>query len=255
MDSKQRFSSRVDDYARYRPGYPRVIADLLQSRCGLAPGATVADVGAGTGVFSRCLLAAGWLVSAVEPNAAMRTRAERDLSSNPRFRSVDGSAEMTTLADRSIDLVTAAQAFHWFDPIAVGTEWRRILRPPGWAALIWNERDRRYSRFGRDYHALLLEYATDAKLVDREHDQPPRIAQLFRDQPYRLETLSYRQVLEFEGLKGRLMSSSYAPQSGDPRHAPMIEALRALFQQHQLDGGVTFEYETRVYLGTLSDLP
>lgn len=251
MDSKQRFSSRVDDYARCRPGYPQAIADLLQTLCGLAPDARVADMGAGTGVFSRCLLAAGWLVSAVEPNAPMRIRAERDLSSNPRFRSVDASAEHTTLADRSIDLVTAAQAFHWFDPIAVGTEWRRILRSPGWAALIWNERERRYSAFGRDYHALLLAYATEAKLVDREHDQPPRIARLFRDQPYRRETLSHRQVLDFEGLKGRLMSSSYAPQPGHPRHAPMIEALRALFRQHELDGGVTFEYETRVYLGAL----
>ena len=252
MDSKHRFSSRVDDYARYRPGYPQTVADLLQSRCGLVPGASVADVGAGTGVFSRCLLAAGWWVSAVEPNAPMRSRAERDLSSNPRFRPVDGSAEHTTLADRSIDLVTAAQAFHWFDPIAAGIEWRRISRPPGWTALIWNERDRRHSRFGRDYHSLLLEYATDAKLVDREHDQPPRIAQLFRGQPYRRETLAYRQVLDFKGLTGRLMSSSYAPQSGDPQHVPMLEALRALFQRHQLGGGVTIEYETRVYLGTLS---
>jgi len=252
MDSKQRFSSRVDDYARYRPGYPQAIEGLLQTRCGLAPGTRVADMGAGTGVFSRRLLAGGWCVSAVEPNAAMRVRAERELCSDHRFRSVDGSAEHTTLADRSVDLVTAAQAFHWFDPIAVGAEWRRILRPPGWTALIWNERDRRHSPFGRDYHALLLEYATDPKRVDREHDQPPRIAQLFRDQPYRRETLSNRQVLDYEGLKGRLMSSSYAPQAEDPRHAPMIEALRALFQQHQLDGGVTFEYETRVYLGTLS---
>jgi len=251
VDSKQRFSNRVDDYARYRPGYPAALADGLRARCGLPDGAIVADMGSGTGAFTGCLLSAGFQVSAVEPNAAMRQRAESLLGANPHFQSVDGSAEASGLGAGSVDLVTAAQAFHWFDQIAVGAEWRRILRPRGWVALIWNERDKRRAEFGRDYQALLLEYATEPRLVDRDHDQPQRIDRLFEPGRCERATFDHRQLLDLDGLRGRLLSSSYAPAAGDLRHAPMMRDLERLYRRHQRDGLVSFEYETRVYFGQL----
>jgi SAM-dependent methyltransferase len=251
VDSKQRFSSRADAYARYRPGYPAAVADGLRARCGLPDGTAAADIGSGTGTFTRCLLAAGFRVSAVEPNAAMRLCAESNLGSDPRFRSVDGSAETTGLGAGSVDLVTAAQAFHWFDQTQAGIEWRRILRPRGWIALIWNERDKRCSGFGRDYQALLLEYATDPRLVDRDHDQPRRIDRLFEPGGCDRVAYGHRQLLDLDGLRGRLLSSSYAPEAGHPRHAPMMQDLERLYWRHQRDHRVSFEYETRVYFGQL----
>ena len=139
-DPTRRFTNRVANYARYRPGYPPAVLTCLRDECGLSPGSTVADVGSGTGILTELFLANGNHVYAVEPNEAMRQAAELSLAHYPGFTSVDGRAEATTLADDSVDFVTAGQAFHWFDAAASRVEFNRILRPGGYTALVWNAR-------------------------------------------------------------------------------------------------------------------
>ena len=139
-DSTRRFSSRVDNYVKYRPSYPPEVVELLAAECGLTPGALVADIGAGTGLLAELFLQNGYRVLGVEPNREMRQAGERLLGDYPHFTSIDGTAEVTTLADKSVDIITAGQAFHWFDREKARAEFARILRPGGWVALVWNER-------------------------------------------------------------------------------------------------------------------
>src|SRR5690606_18543158 len=136
----ERFSSRVGDYVRHRPGYPPALAAWLHQAQGIGAGLAVADVGAGTGISTRMWREAGHEVVAVEPNAAMREAGAAAFAGDPRVRWVAGSAEATTLADASVDVVSAAQAFHWFDPATTRAEGTRILRPGGLAVLLWNLR-------------------------------------------------------------------------------------------------------------------
>src|SRR5581483_4013685 len=136
----QRFSSRVNDYVLYRPGYPAQILELLKTECGLTGDSEIADIASGTGIFTRMLLENGNRVFGVEPNDDMRKAGESFLASYRNFTSVAGTAEATTLADHSVDFVTAAQAAHWFHRERARKEFVRILRPGGWTVLIWNER-------------------------------------------------------------------------------------------------------------------
>src|SRR3954471_5425717 len=115
QDSTRRFSSRVGNYVRYRPSYPLAVLDLLKAECSLTERSVIADIASGTGIFTRMLLENGNRVLGVEPNGEMRLAAEEFLRSYSNFTSVAGSAESTSLADHSVDLVTAAQAAHWFD--------------------------------------------------------------------------------------------------------------------------------------------
>jgi SAM-dependent methyltransferase len=250
-DSTRRFSSRVDNYVRYRPGYPAAVVDLLVAECGLRPGALVADVGSGTGLLTELFLKAGATMYAVEPNPEMRAAGERLLGGYAGFTSVDGTAEATTLPDASVDFVTAGQAFHWFDHARARAEFARILRPAGWAALVWNER-RSSTSFLVAYEQLLRDYALDYAAVDHRQIGAAEIAAFFTPGRYKVATFDNRQHFDFEGLRGRLLSSSYAPEAGHPRHAPMLGALRALFDAHQVDGVVAFEYDTNVYYGRLA---
>lgn len=247
-DATTRFSDRVENYVRYRPGYPGQVLDVLRAETGLAPAHTIADVGSGTGISAKLFLDAGHPVYAVEPNAEMRAAAEAMLGGDARFHSVSGSAEATTLPDASVDYVVAAQAFHWFDPAAVGAEWRRILRPGGWMVLLWNTRQTDSTPFLRAYEALLHEHGTDYASVNHENvtDESLRVA---LGEGYARRAVPSAQVFDYEGLKGRLLSSSYAPNVDHPGHAPMLQALRRIFDDHQQDGRVRFEYDTEIYFG------
>ncbi len=251
-DSTERFSSRVADYVRYRPDYPAALMDWLHGPMAVPTAALVADIGAGTGISSRPFLAAGHPLVAVEPNAAMRAAAEQWLAPQfPLFRAIDGRAEATALADASVDLVSAAQAFHWFDTVAVRAEWQRILHPGGLALIYWNSRLLDASPFLVGYEQLLLDYGTDYTAVaERYQDDATMQAWFGPGLRGRIE-LPNVQHLDFNALRGRLLSSSYAPQPGHERHAPMLAALQDLFDAHAVDGQVAFEYRTRAFLGTL----
>ncbi|HVO79669.1 MAG TPA: class I SAM-dependent methyltransferase [Terriglobales bacterium] len=251
QDPTQRFSSRVEDYVRSRPGYPSGVLDLLNRECGLTPAKVVADIASGTGIFTRMLLEHGNRVFAVEPNSEMRRAGEELLASYPRFISIAGTAEATTLPDRCVDLVTAAQAAHWFNREEARREFMRILKPGGWTVLLWNERRTDSTAFLRDYEDLLLTCGTDYQEVRHERTTAV-IGSFFAPSPYHERVFDMRQEFDYSALAGRLLSSSYTPQPGHPNHEPMLRELRRIFDAHQVLGRVSFEYNTRVYYGRLS---
>ena len=246
-----RFSDRVEDYVRYRPGYPPEVLDLLRVECGLRPRHIVADIASGTGMFTRLLLENGNSVFAVEPNTEMREMGVRQLESYNRLVSVAGTAEETTLGSASVDFVTAAQAAHWFDLPRARAEFARILRPEGWCVLIWNERCTETTPFLRDYEQLLLTYGTDYKEVRHERTTAI-IHEFFAPAPYQERVFDLRQRFDYDGTAGRLLSSSYAPLEGHPNYAPMMRELKRIVAAHAENGMVEFEYKTRVYYGKLS---
>ena len=244
-----RFSSRVSDYVRYRPHYPRELIAWLRDTVGFAPAWRVADVGSGTGIFSKLLLENGNVVIAVEPNDAMRVEAESALSSFPNFESVRGTAEATTLAEHRVDLVTAAQAFHWFDPVATRREFARILKPGGWTLVVFNTR-RSASPFMRAYDEFLHTRAVDYGFVDHRLVDSGRLRNFLGD--YREWRFNFSIEHDLEGVFGLSKSSSYTPAPDHPQHESFYAALRALFEAHERNGHVDFLYETEAYLGRVS---
>jgi SAM-dependent methyltransferase len=250
-DAKQRFSNRVEDYVRYRPGYPREILDVLRDGCGLAPESVIVDVGSGTGLLAQLFLENGNVVYGVEPNAAMRDAGEQFLEKYPHFCSVAGSAEATTLPDACADFVVAGQAFHWFEPKATRVEFERVLRPRGWVAVIWNERVSDRTAFQREYEQLLRAYCADYEKVAATYPQDERMKDFFGRDAFGMKSFANGQLFDFDGLRGRLLSSSYSPPKGHPKHEPMLAALRRLFDAHAQNGHVRFDYETHVSYGRL----
>jgi SAM-dependent methyltransferase len=251
LDPKERFSDRVDDYVRFRPDYPPPLLVLLQRECGLGRGRAVADVGSGTGMLTRLLLESGAQVIGVEPNAAMRAAAERGLGAELRFRSVGGSAEATGLPDASVDLITAGQAFHWFDTVRARLEFSRILKPRGWVALAWNQR--KDSALNRDYVEMLERYAPEySEVRARDRDAEPKMHAFFAPASPHVARFDNVQRLDGPGLRGRLLSSSYAPRAGHPLHAPMLARLDEIFAAHAREGRVTLAYDTAVWYGQLA---
>jgi SAM-dependent methyltransferase len=245
-----RFSDRVENYVRYRPGYPPEVLDLLRAECGLQHSHTVADIASGTGALTRLLLENGNSVFAVEPNAEMRERGAHELKSYSRLVSVAGTAEETTLRSGSVDLVTAAQAAHWFDLPRARAEFMRILKPGGWCVLIWNERDTASTPFLCEYEELLLTYGTDYKEIRHERTTAI-IHEFFAPSLCRERVFGLQQLFDYQGLAGRLLSSSYAPLEGQANYAPMMEELQRIYRVHAKDDRVAFEYRTRVFYGHL----
>jgi ubiquinone/menaquinone biosynthesis C-methylase UbiE len=250
-NATQRFSSRVDHYVRYRPGYPAEIVALLKAECGLARESVIADVASGTGIFTRMLLESGNQVFGIEPNAEMRDAGRRFLTGYSNFTSVAGTAEATTLPARSVDIITAAQAAHWFDRRKARLEFIRILKPGGWTVLVWNERKTDGTAFLRDYEQVLLTYGTDYREVRHERTTA-EIADFFSPSNYSSKTFTVHQDFDYPSLEGRLLSSSYTPEPGHPNHEPMLAALRRIFDVHNVNGRVSLVYDTRVFYGELS---
>ena len=249
FNSIHRFSSRVETYVRFRPSYPKQIIETLEHDCGFTRDSIAADIASGTGIFTKLLLEHGNRVFGVEPNAEMRRAGEEFLSTYPKFTSLTGTAEATTLEPRSVDFVTAAQAGHWFDRAKSRREFARILKPGGWAVLVWNERRTDSTPFLRDYEELLLRYGTDYNEVRHEHTV---VAEFFAPLPFQERTFDLQQVFDYAGVEGRLLSSSYAPGPGHPNHAPMLRELRRIFELHQHGGQVSIEYATRMFYGQLA---
>ena len=252
-DPTNRFSSRVENYVKFRPDYPPGVLDVLRARCGLTAATVVADVGSGTGIFTRQLLANGNPVHGIEPNRAMRETAEELLAAFPDFHSVDGTAEASTLPDRSVGLVVAAQAFHWFDRTHARAEFTRILQPGGWMALIWNDRLLDRTPFLIEYEELLREFGTDYLAVRHQHLDLAQVRRFVGSDEVSLTVLENRQSLDYAGLAGRLLSSSYAPETGHPSHEPMLRRLREIFDRRQADGRVSLDYETQIYCAPLGN--
>ncbi len=246
-----RFSDRVEDYVKYRPDYPPAVFGFLAD-CGLLPSDSVADLGCGTGIFARRLLENGNTVYGVEPNREMREAAVRFLAGFPLFHAVDGTSDATTLPSHSVELVTAAQAFHWFPPEGTRVECRRILKPGGKVALVWNFRRTDTSPFLVDYETLLARFAVEYYQVRQAAlKENGGVEKFFEGRPVKELVCPSHQELDLEALKGRLLSSSYAPKEGHPNHAPMMAELRVLFEKYQSRGFVRIDYDTEVTIGSL----
>jgi len=251
FNATSRFSDRVENYILYRPGYPAEALAVLRDECGLKPTHIIADVASGTGIWSRMLLENGNQVLGVEPNDDMRHAGERLLKAFACFTSVAGSAESTTLMDESADFVTAAQAAHWFRRLRARQEFARILKPRGWLVLLWNERITDSTPFLRDYEQMLQEFGTDYNEVRHERTTDA-VNEFYDPAPFQQRVFALRQNVDYAGLQGRLLSSSYAPGPEHPKHAPMLRELRKIFDQHANAGRVAFDYNTRVYFGRLT---
>lgn len=252
MDSTQRFSNRVADYVRYRPGYPADVLRVLEADAGLNSSADIADVGSGTGISTKLFLDHGNTVYGVEPNRDMRQAAEQLLAGNTQFHSVDGTAEKTTLADGSIDFVVAGQAFHWFNRPQTRQEFVRILRPGGWVVLMWNNRRIDSTPFLREYENTINEFAVDYRQVDHKNVDDAAIREFFAPAAFQIRSLPNHQSMDLSGLIGRIDSSSYMPTKDDPRYPAMVQALENLFAKHQQAGQVKIEYDTVMYFGQLA---
>lgn len=251
-DVTQRFSDRVANYVRFRPGYPAELITTLCEHTRLDATAVVADIGSGTGIFTALLLPHAGTVYAVEPNAPMRTYAESTLGAQPNFRSLNAPAEATTLPAASMDLITVAQAFHWFDPPVARREFARILKPGGHVALVWNERLTDTTPFLRAYEALLKSAATDYNRVNHMNIDRAAIASFFAPATFTTFTFTNSQQFDRDGLIGRALSSSYVPNAGQPGHAAFITKLNTLFDGHAVAGRVSFDYACKLHLGRLN---
>jgi SAM-dependent methyltransferase len=254
-DPTRRFSDRVQYYVRSRPKYPTALLDFCRGRLGLCAQHRVADIGSGTGFLSELFVRNGNDVFAVEPNTEMRAAAEAALGTFPNFRSVDAIAEATTLEPASIDFVTAGQAFHWFDRGCCRVEFQRILRPGGWAMLVWNERKSDNDPFGQAYETLVQEFQTDLTQVKRrsiDATDSTAMVEFFAPARHRVATFPNPQFLDLDGLIARALSSSYLPLPGQPRCQEMLDRLGEIFSAHSPNGKVRQNYETRMFYGRLS---
>lgn len=250
LDPTRRFSNRVENYLKYRPTYPPAIIPLLKTKCGLTPESVVADLGSGTGLLTELFLKNGNPVLGVEPNPEMRAAGERVLARYPRFLSVNGAAEATTLADHSVAFVLAGQAFHWFNREAARNEFLRILQPGGWVVLAWNGYRVESSPLMAAYQDLVVRFGTDYSEVRREVVGCD-VESFYAPGSCECARFEFQQDFDYEGLKGRLLSASYAPEPDHPNYDAMLREVRRVFDANQKDGKVVFEYETELYYGQL----
>lgn len=248
--STTRFSNRVENYIRYRPGYPTGIPAFINKELGISPGSVVADIGSGTGISASLFLENGYTVYGIEPNKEMREAAERSLSRYPAFTSMSGTAEAVPVGDGSIDLIIAAQAFHWFEIDAARKESKRILKKDGWVVLLWNDRDTAVDGFAREYEAL-LQTLTDYNEVNHKNTGDAAFDRFFGKGNYKEKHFANSQEFDLEGLKGRLMSSSYAPVETDAAYAPMMKELERIFDLYHSDGSITIRYDTKMVYGRI----
>lgn len=248
----ERFSDRVSDYVQARPSYPEDVIALLEEKCGLDSDSFVADIGCGTGIFTQQLLSIGCLVVGIEPNEPMLQAAIDNLCDHEQFLAVDGSGESTGLADHCVDLITVAQAFHWFNPSEALKEFHRILKPKGWVALIWNERKSSGSQFLEGYEKVLNDFAPEYSHVKHRNNSEDDILDWFQNSAARVYSFENNQMLDLDGLLGRAFSSSYVPAAGTMERGPIEQELKNLFRRTNQNGLVSFEYETKVFIGQLT---
>ena len=252
IDPTQRFSGRVDSYRLHRPGYPAAIADLLARECSLNDSSLIADIAAGTGLLTEIFLARGFNVIAVEPNHQMREACTTLAAQYPQLKCVEGTAEATGLMDHCADLITVGQAMHWFDLKRTRAEFARVLREPGWCAIIYNNRRTSGDPFHEGYERILIEHGTDYAKVRDSHLDEDRLSAFFAPNGMRSASFENVQHLTHEGLMGRVLSSSYMPQPGHPQHEAMSRSVESHFTEHETGGHVRMEYDCVVCYGQLT---
>ena len=248
-DPTKRFSDRVENYIKYRPSYPPEVIAFLEQEGNLPDNAAVADIGSGTGIFTGLLLQKSYAVYAVEPNEAMQSAAIRQFKNNKRFHAINGTAEATTLAPKSVDLIVCAQAFHWFDAKKTQVEFKRILKGEGYVALIWNNRDAVIDDFSIAYESILKNDAIDYNKVNHRNISDIDFKSFFKDGLYQTVKYPNVQIFDEAGFLGRAFSSSYVPQEGTEEGEKFKELLKGMFAMYNKNGHVSFHYQTEIYLG------
>ena len=246
-DSVSRFSNRVANYVRYRPDYPRAVLTCLADEASLRPDSVVADIGCGTGISTRMFLENGNRVFGVEPNEAMREAAAEYLADLGDLTLVDGTSDDTTLPDASIDLIVAAQAFHWFDPERARVEFQRIAKAGGAVALIWNERRLDHDEYHSEYEKVLVKYSRDYAVVRHDRFDEAVLSEFFHGKVVKRSFENY-QDLDLDGVKGRMLSASYMPAEGDDRYPELMDEIERLFAKHERSGRIKVFYDTNVYI-------
>ena len=244
-DATQRFSNRVDDYIKYRPKYPVEIIAILKQYIGLNANSIITDIGAGTGFLTELFLNNGNKTFAIEPNEAMRLGCKTLYGNSPYLFTIDGNAENTTLPNHSVDMIVAAQAFHWFDQQKAKAEFSRILKTGGNIVLVWNARKDELD-FSREYDNILSRHIAEYTTLDHRNVSDKNIETFFAPAKMSKAILSNEQVFNWESFRGRTLSSSYVPKEGRVYEIIMDE-LKQLFDVHQQNGQVKFEYDTLVY--------
>lgn len=248
-DSTKRFSDRVSNYIKYRPHYPFEIIDYLKNETGLDNSSIIADIGSGTGISSEMFLENGNTVYAVEPNFEMRSAAENIMKDFTGFISIDGTAENTSLGTQSIDLIIAGQAFHWFDREKCRPEFKRILKNNGYIVLMWNDKIES-DDFMTGYFNLIKKYGTDYEKINHTNVDDTVIGKFFSPSEFRKKFFKHSHNLDYTGLEGRLLSSSYIPLKGES-HNEMINELKEMFDKHSINSEISMQYETVIYSGKL----
>ncbi|MBI4751318.1 MAG: class I SAM-dependent methyltransferase [Acidobacteria bacterium] len=250
-DPIQRFSTRVENYVKYRPGYPAGVLTMLEQECGLTAESIIADVGSGTGFSTALFLEHGNQVYGIEPNLEMRTAGEAYLAKYPKFVSLDARSEATTLPDQSVDFVVCAQSFHWLNREKTRPEFVRILKPDGWLVIIWNDRLMDTTPVLRAYEDALQKYSTDYSVVNHKRIEYATLAEFFGGDHFQVRHFENIQEFDYTGFIGRVLSSSYVPEPGHPNYEPLMQTLKTVFDEYNQDGKVNFEYDTQVFFGKL----
>ncbi|MFF2447004.1 class I SAM-dependent methyltransferase [Neobacillus sp. NPDC058068] len=249
MKSTEKFTDKAEVYAKHRPGYTHEYIEYLLTATSLNEGNVVADIGSGTGILSGQLLESGLTVFGVEPNDDMRRKAELALKQNGRFISVNAAAEHTTLDDQSVDLVTAAQAFHWFDKEKFKQECQRILKPNAKVALVWNSRDGS-SVLNKESAEICQRYCPNFKGFSGGIEETEDVfKQFYKDGKYDFRRFRNDLEFDFAGFLGRYLSASYAPKKTDKEYEPFVSAFTDLFKKYSNNGKIIIPNVIRSYLG------
>ncbi len=250
MNNSDRFTSRVADYVKYRPSYPEAYLDYLANEVSLSLDSIVADIGAGTGILSKLLAPRVKTVIAIEPNAEMRRAAAEYCKDAPNVVIIDGSAEATTLPNASVDFITAAQAFHWFRLDEAKLEFRRVLKPDGKAALVWNVRDIA-TPFGQEYESLVKQHCLNYLGSGGGSTENLAYRLLFKNGEYDYRIFPNDRGIDLETLIGYSLSTSYAPNKGDENYPGFIKDLMALFERFATGGSLLLSMTTHSYVGEI----
>ena len=251
MDYTHKFDGRAADYAAARPSYAEGLFDCLFERYGLAAGIPVADVGAGTGLFTEQLLKRGCIVYAVEPNEDMRHEAESRLSMYGGFISIAGDAARTGLADHSVHMVTAAQAFHWFDKELFKNECKRILKENGTIAIMWNFLDYKKELEGKIID-IQKKYTKLTFNASEEKQRDEDIIQFFGENKYKLKIYENNYLQNYENFIGNQLSMSYSLKESDEKYNEYVSKFKKLFEEFSEDNMVTIHNNTYCYFGNVN---
>lgn len=247
----RRFTDKASIYAQYRPSYPSAVLDYLYTYAALSHHSLLADIGAGTGIFSRLLLLRGNPVYCVEPNRSMLEQMQRTLQDFSHAYIIEAPAEATTLPDESVNAITVAQAFHWFDRAAFRQECRRILHPDGVVALLWNISEGTHP-FIQEETALLRRFCASYDMPPTRREYHPEEYENFFSPTCSMRVFANDFPTDESSYIGRCLSSSYAPREGDAAYDPFVRGLHALFAKYSKHGILGYPNNTRLYIGRIT---